>query len=44
MKFVVYMQLLAHMLTCRLRCLLQDMVKFGHSTREYVLLHAQSNA
>ena len=22
----------------------QDMIKFGHSTREYVLLHAQSNA
>lgn len=21
----------------------QDMVRFGHSTREYVLLHAQSN-
>ncbi len=24
--------------------LMQDMIKFGHSTREYVLLHAQSNA
>ncbi len=23
---------------------MQDMIKFGHSTREYVLLHAQSNA
>ena len=23
---------------------LQDMIKFGHSTREYVLLHAQSGA